>query len=516
MKKVALPALILLLGAALRFYGLGGRGLYFPDETRYYKYALEGRDVLRGEGPRSAMAFAGDTFTAKPGHTALGILWMDLFGESPYSALTMGAFFGALTLLVVYFITRAFYTGGAAAIATLVLAVSSLHAYYSRSFMCHTDHVFFIVLAFYAYALPLALKRHSAALHFTAGLLTGMAFAIHPTTIIYIAVFFISDLLLLGLDRSRRLAAKIIDSLFLYAAIAIVPLIFLFLNSNYFSRLTWLMNEASLVVAQRVSAPVPFILSRVVYVFEGGGFAASALLASCYFVYRTVRHKRPVDALILLQSFCVFFYWEFLAGHERFSRQVIATIPFFAVAIGVFIDGINFKTPRITTIVKGTFIAAIVVTGVCSATAMLAGTRNEYGRLEEFINRKRGPVRIATTSEYIMGTQETLMPNLRTKIVWFNERDELRAAVAGGKLDLVILHPSDWLARPGLRFETRPEFTIREPQSAYLAEFYEGACFTNRLDFLKYRDNPMSYSIAVYDISDSLKKELGVNTEANQ
>lgn len=508
-KKIIIYLLVIILIAiGFRVFWLGKRGVYFPDETRYYRYTVEGCSVLRNGGLKDAIKFAGNTFTAKPAHTMLGIIWMNFFGAKAHSALGMNAFFGALTVLVIFIVTRKFYTETAALISALILALSPLHIYYSRSFMSHTDQTFFIMLAFYLYALPLIRKRGAVMLRFAGGFLLGTAFGIHPTTAIYIIAFFVYELLLLFIDRSRGLRSKIAAFTAFFTAFMIAPLTFLAFNRDYFNKFMWVMNEAKVVVAQRKSAPVPFILSRITPVYEGGVFMLLAVFASGYFIYRIVKHRKPLDLLILLQSLGMFFYWEFLSIHERFSRQIVAVIPFFAITIGVFIDGLRLKNLRIANIVKTALILVVIAGSSYSATMMLATTKNEYPKLEEFIKSQTSGVKITTSSEYFAGAKDVLMPSLKTGIAWLNEKSQICDAVKNEGLDLLIIYPGDWLYKPELRFKTPPVFTVKEPQYTYFAEFYEGLCFSNRLDLLKYRDNPFSYSIGVYKLSDSLKKEI--------
>lgn len=133
-KIIIFVALLILVAGGLRFFRLTDRGLYFPDETRYYRYAVKGCEVLSNDSLRNAVRFAGDTFSAKPGHTMLGIIGMKLLGISQYSVLIVNAFLGVLTVVIIFLITNTFYTSGAALIAALTLTLSGLHIHYSRSF----------------------------------------------------------------------------------------------------------------------------------------------------------------------------------------------------------------------------------------------------------------------------------------------------------------------------------------------------------------------------------------------
>lgn len=483
-------SLILAASVAVRLYGLRDRGLYFPDETRYYRYAAEGCKVLRLEGFKPAMRFASDTFTAKPGHTMLGILWMSVFGASPYSAVLINIFFGLLSIFLVFIVGRDFYSEAAGLLGAAILAVSALHAYYCRSFMSHIDQVFFIMAAFYCYAMPFLRQRGFIVPRFLSGLFLGAAFSIHPTTTVYIAAFLFCEIILLFADKSRALKAKAAGAIVFFTAAALVPLLFFISNSSYFTRLLWLVNEARLVVTQRGSPPVPFMLSRVIPVYEGWLFFSAAIASCAYFIYRVIKRRRPIDMLILVMSLGIFLYWEFFSVHQRFSRQVLPAIPFFCISIGALIDDMKFN--------KAALVSVLILSGLFFTGRMIAGTRNHYSGLQNFINTYSAKSRVVTTSEYLAGTSDILMPGLKAGVTWFKDKKEIDSAVNSGQFDFLIIYPSDWLAHQEFRFKTKPSFMIPDPQNSYFAEFYEALCFTNRLDLLRYRAEKLSYSIGAY------------------
>ena len=515
-KKNVITYLVLIfcVGIAFRLVDLQNRGVYLPDEARYYKYAAKGCDVLRAEGVVAALKFSANTFTAKPGHTIMGILWMSLLGVSQYHALLMNVFFAVSTLGLLYIIVHMFYTKSAALIAALSLAVSSLNIYYSRSFMSHIDQVFFIMLAFYFYVLPLSIRRYVFIWRFLSGLFLGIAFTVHPATTIYFIAFLVYELILFFIDHSRRLISKIAAFFTFFIGSGIAPLFFLVVDKGYFGKLLWLINEAQSVIIQRESAPVSFILSRVLVAYEGGVFAILALIAALYFLYRIFKYRRAVDLLIFMQSGGIFVYWEFFAAHEKLLRQISPAIPFFAIIIGVFVASLNFKKRQAAGAVKSVLVAAILISGSYSAGKLLLGTKNYYNRLEFFLKGQTGIPRLLTNSEYFMGTHDVLLKNLKINLTWFNEKEKIFNAIRNKEFDFFILYPGEWLYNNDFHFAVKPALIINEPQSAYFADFYEALCFNNRLGLLKYRNDSRSYSITVYKIDDALIKEVSERSAA--
>jgi hypothetical protein len=258
-------------------------------------------------------------------------------------------------------------------------------------------------------------------------------------------------------------------------------------------RLAWLIGEARLVVVQRTAAPVPFMLSRVIPVYEGWLFFAAAIASSAYFIYRAVKYRRPLDMFILVMSLGIFLYWEFFSMHQRFSRQVLPAIPFFCIAIAAL------AVPKR---VRPVLVSALLLSGFYFTARMIADTKNHYAGLQDFINTHSVKSRLVTTSEYLAGTRDILMPGLKAEVVWLGDRREIDSAVASGRFDFLIIYPSEWLKSEEFRFRAKPSFMIPEPQNRYFAEYYEALCFTNRLDLLKTRSDPLSYSIGVYKIDE--------------
>jgi 4-amino-4-deoxy-L-arabinose transferase-like glycosyltransferase len=499
--------LILAIAAALRFWGLERRGLYFPDETRYYRYARDGCAVLAKEGLIPAIVFAGNTFTAKPGHTLLGMLWMSVFGIMPVSALSMNAVFGILSVLLLWMIGKMFYSNSAGLIAAAVLSVSAASIYYSRSFMCHIDQGFFVTLVFLLYGLSISLRRPSFALRVAAGLFLGFAFTIHSTTAVFFILYAVYEICLVFLDRVRRLRRKVFDFALFFASASAAPLMFFISNVKYANHLLWLINEAGNVVAQRAAAPVPFILSRALPVYEGTAFSVLALVASMYLLYRFVKQRRPPDLFLLFYSAGIFLYWEFFSSHEKFLRQVLPSIPFFCLAIGVVISEIRTRGNTARRFIGAIITAIIILNSAHAALRVLADAKSRYPELERFLLERRDDRFIVTPSEYLATTADILMPGLDRKIKWLSEPSEIKRAIENNNCDLVLVAPSDWLNKPQFRFKTKPLFLVKEPQSGYFPEFYEGICFGNRPEFLKYKNQALANSVAVYSAME-IKMEL--------
>ena len=155
---IILFALVMALGAWLRFAHLGARGLLFFDEGVY----VLGARFLRGwwltlvhHGWAAAHAYRLDSTRwlglpspfAKPAHDGWLMLGMLIGGPSLLSALRMTALFGTLTLAAVYWIGRRAFDPWVGLVATALAAVSVYQLGYARSALAETEAMWWWLVA---------------------------------------------------------------------------------------------------------------------------------------------------------------------------------------------------------------------------------------------------------------------------------------------------------------------------------------------------------------------------------
>lgn len=187
----------LLLGLGLRAYNLNRRGIIEHDEGHYLlasqlysrsafwavsqSPALRAGTAILKELRDAVIAEGGGTqnLTAKPMHyLVIAIaLWIGNFSDT--ATLIPSAFFGTLTLMVVFMLGRKMFGISVALLATLVLAVSAYHIFYSRSAIPQAGSVFFDCLGIYLYYRSTRRVDHELLLLFLAGLSIAVAFAFH-------------------------------------------------------------------------------------------------------------------------------------------------------------------------------------------------------------------------------------------------------------------------------------------------------------------------------------------------
>ena len=149
--KFASPVLwALALAAFLLFFRLGERPLRSPDEGRYAEIARE--MVASGDWVRPTVFGVG--YLRKPPL----IYWLTavsfrVFGENEWSARVIPAFFGWLSILLVYWFGRRFFDSGRALYATLILGTNLWAVQVSRYLLIDPVYSFFLTAAvFFFYA----------------------------------------------------------------------------------------------------------------------------------------------------------------------------------------------------------------------------------------------------------------------------------------------------------------------------------------------------------------------------
>ncbi|NQU45278.1 glycosyltransferase family 39 protein [bacterium] len=131
--------LIVLLGAFLRFQGLGSQDFWFNEAASHY-YAQG--------SPWEIVRYSFTVETNPPGLHLLIHCWEKVAGLSEWALRLPSALAGSLTLLVFYFFARFFLGRHGSLIATALLALSSLHVWYSQECRAFAIWVLWIVLAY--------------------------------------------------------------------------------------------------------------------------------------------------------------------------------------------------------------------------------------------------------------------------------------------------------------------------------------------------------------------------------
>lgn len=149
--------IIVILAAFLRFYQLGNNPPSLTwDETAWgynaYSLGIDGKDEFGRFLPFDYLESFGDF--KPPMYAYLDIIPIKIFGLNEFAVRFPSAFFGVLTVLVTYFLTKRIFPDSKSetpVIAAAILAISPWHINLSRAAFEANAATFFIVLGIYLF-----------------------------------------------------------------------------------------------------------------------------------------------------------------------------------------------------------------------------------------------------------------------------------------------------------------------------------------------------------------------------
>ena len=163
-------SLLVLLGGVFRFWGLAGTGPYFVDHGDYmlearwlYEATLNLLDFVphwvREPPVDLALEFkrifastnGHPIIMGRPLHNLLTAVPMFVFGYRPDMGNFVSAFFGMLSIPLVYLLYRRLYGERGALAAAAFFTFLGVHVHYSRSSFPETDSTFFLLLSLLLY-----------------------------------------------------------------------------------------------------------------------------------------------------------------------------------------------------------------------------------------------------------------------------------------------------------------------------------------------------------------------------
>lgn len=190
---MVLLAVIVAVGAYLRFADLATRGYIFWDEAKFSLEGLRFYSELSSILGNHVVMYGKAIGTAKPGHALLFALGYALFGIHDYSPLYVNAAASLGEILCVFFLGRRTFGTWTGLAAALLLAVSNFDAIYARSALSECDGTLMLLLGIMVLDcarldVGARMTRRHAVRFLGAGLLFGAAFTINYRMLVYIGV----------------------------------------------------------------------------------------------------------------------------------------------------------------------------------------------------------------------------------------------------------------------------------------------------------------------------------------
>jgi 4-amino-4-deoxy-L-arabinose transferase-like glycosyltransferase len=292
-KEHLLLLFILLVALVLRFYKLETFPVGFHiDEAiigdTAYSLLLTGKDYDGNFLPHSVQVF-NDYIPA--GYHYLTILPVKLFGLTEFSTRFIGALFGSLTVVSIYFFTQALFKRKVLSLmSSLLVAVAPWHIILSRSSSETLVSLFFILSGFACLFYSLEKKKYL--LLFISILLLLFSFLIYHTPRIFVPLMFFATLCIYFWNQKKQ---KIYSYKFWIAGgilLSIFSFYLVFLlggGTNRFNQTSIFSNpETQLILAEQIREDgvvgVPALVARI---FHNKIVNYSQTFASNYLEYFT-------------------------------------------------------------------------------------------------------------------------------------------------------------------------------------------------------------------------------------
>lgn len=425
---------ILAAGVLLRIWGLPARELSYYDEGGHWRMGYApaaalracAADVARGDLPSREAArasvlrhgFPDAYFGAHHGYVAFESLVMAAAGLRDDAGFWVSAFWGSLTLLVVYRIGTVLGSPAAGLCAATLLAASPNHVFYSRAALAQATSVFFVYAGFFCLLRPVP-ERAARRSCLVAGILLGYGLTVHYN-LFWTAPFALGIAAVPAGGRPRAALGRMGA---LVCGLAVFPLLFEGMTRaatpclargfpdamSYFQEVTrqFSINTGGYSVSR--STPIFYVIHWVRT--EGVLFAAAASASAAFLAARLLK-ERSVAAL----------RWAALAGlvlvpHVLYAplplkgaRTMLVAMPAAALCVAAWLA-------RRPLPLRAAVLAAIVG-GMLPMTAEVAAGRGPYKTvLSEIARRRASPV---TVDDY---------PVIQT----YAGRDDILAAQVGNR-----------------------------------------------------------------------------------
>lgn len=205
-RKIWLPfsplVLIVIIGVSLRFYHLGDFMQFGGDQGRD---AFAARDIatltdFKLTGPPSTTH--GD-LDSGPAYYYLLAIFSKIFNFAPEAGGIMVAFFGVLSVITFYFLTKEFFRENWSLLLTALYAVSNLIVFYQR-FPWNPNLLLFFVLIYFWSLIQFFKEAQKIKYTFLMGTSFGLAIQMHFTALILIPVTAVALLVV----EKRKLFSK--------------------------------------------------------------------------------------------------------------------------------------------------------------------------------------------------------------------------------------------------------------------------------------------------------------------
>lgn len=204
-------ALIIILGAFLRFYGLGSEDLGLSESITARVIELEPRGIVRdrlhcGHGPLYCLMMH---------------YWGVLFGESEFSLRFPSPFFGVASIYLLFLIGKSLFNSKTGLMAAFILAISWINIWYSREARANSLVIFFDLLSIFLLLRRLDSKKKRIWIGYICA--TALALHLHNSALLVVVfeVLFVAFMSRKYKDYLIKFLPQVIIALLIYLPVAI-------------------------------------------------------------------------------------------------------------------------------------------------------------------------------------------------------------------------------------------------------------------------------------------------------
>lgn len=364
-RKIILAALAVILayGFWVRYTDLKDKGIFFYDEaymlleTRYLRDTVTAT-ISRSPEIKTSLANSPglQLHYGRPGFNGLSLLASYLVGFQDYTNSYLSAFFGAMSVLLVFVIGLTFYGPIAGLLAANFLATFSYHIYYSRLGLPETTGGFFFLVAAFFYLFYL--RNLKGAYLLLAGLFSGVAYTFGYRYLLMIGAFLLDQVLKYkDLFNLRKNAANLVKNVLILvgpflAVLVSIELVFRVVQffyaasttETYFGQLRQRFTAVGYFSLQDWTAYFVYLRSS-----EASIFLYTFLLSLAFWITAALKKWNFAARAVFLLAFLNLIFYTFYsatsaASHGgvfvRFTRSIAVSLPLIALAMGIFVDQI--------------------------------------------------------------------------------------------------------------------------------------------------------------------------------
>ncbi|MFH1045774.1 MAG: glycosyltransferase family 39 protein [Candidatus Omnitrophota bacterium] len=429
--EIIVLTVIIAIGAGFRFTRLDEKGYIFPDE-RCYNFA--GRSLVqeiksldakvdissleRREKVEKIVKIIGaiNQFYAKPTHTILSAIGLQVFSGKECGDLYLFALLGTLTILLIYLISRPLWGAPAALLSCLYLALSPWHINYSRSALAQGTSLFFLTLALYFYINSLRFTARRKFELSLSGLLLGLGFTCHYLVGIFLVIFVINELVLKMKKRSSFAALGLLlgftlvplfffELLYMVGKIYTGDKILTYSNSYFLASILQFLAGTS-YGGYHLSDPTNgWILPLKLWTLSEGYFVWVFIIGAIIYLALNLKKERPwVHSFLLLGILFPYLFWAIVSSYGLVARVYSPLIPVLAIGIGIaaakmveMLKLLKFKA--ITAMILGSTLSLLFFSSLILSAQKCLSYNSPYVAIERYL-KANGVKTVATIGRW--------------------------------------------------------------------------------------------------------------------